>query len=1159
MFPAATSFKKRTATDDTDLSSLVASMQGRDLQCCDILQLFDALPKNPSPRQSGGQGEAFSAGSFVHGGVVGIHKNTIEYASAVQLICKFLSTRMKGRPFTSFTILDQCQSSLHIDSNNEPDSWNLIVPLSKFVGGGVWYEDEHGTMRCPSDPSLLGSLLKVDSGPQWLSATRHKHCTLPWTGRRCVLVAFSTRFCDHLKAHDVCVLRDCGFSLATSITTGELNPFQPARVPCLQDMLVLELCCGDAQICCACSRVGFQVLALDARPLSSSRVRVVKFDLTDLDVLDGLQQMILHDAARIAMLWVRVPTGTTARCRERPVPSLQKKGIKLPAPFRNKAEPDGLLHLRGVAKRKLETANLVFEALCGLVTKAARAGVRCVLENPTDSLFWFTTWFRSLESLSPASYWTSFPLCMHGGSRPKQVSLWSNSIFLAPLAAACPGESANHCHKPWVPGFRQGRHPAVSVGSYLPELLCNRVAGLLRSALAKEKVSDDPSLPAAVQRHAPATDRLVLGLQPNRAPGLLPEFGYFVHVVQPVAASEPPAPSSGRLLSRHLSTWGEVQAEKRLANVGLQCLIDNPLPSLPVEVFRFGVPLSPDKFLKRAVEVGHPHAFASNLEPTLKDVVAENISGDPLALVKTRLRFVAKWSARAKELEASERKLQDSLPEHVGKILKGKRLLLWKEMILEYDLPDKALIDDMLAGFPLSGWLPKSGAFPSHVRRPEFSVETLRHLAEGLNKATLRKMALRQDSELEEATWRETLAELQHGWIWEAPEAEEGLKVYARRFGLSQHGKIRVIDDCSCCGLNATVGTVEKFVVHAIDRMASMLAYALQVSTDTNVSLCGRTYDLKSAYKQFPVACKDRDFVRMFVNCPDQERPCAVGLNALPFGAIGSVAAFLRVSASAWMLGVIALRIVWTAFFDDYSVISKTSLKKNVGQAVEALFSLLGLTYATEGKKAPEFSAAFTMLGLVVDVSKFGEGSIQIGHTQKRVDELTTSLGQVLEADRLSAKESERLRGRRNFFEGYAFGRAPAQAVKVVDGQARAGLLKFRLTDEASSALKILIARLGSARPLEINLKSCKTWYLFTDGAFENGVGSVGAVLYDEAGAVKAVFGAKAPDSFMSQVLAYSKNPIYELEILPVLLCLCGDRSCATAKWFHTSTTRLPK
>ena len=173
-----------------------------------------------------------------------------------------------------------------------------------------------------------------------------------------------------------------------------------------------------------------------------------------------------------------------------------------------------------------------------------------------------------------------------------------------------------------------------------------------------------------------------------------------------------------------------------------------------------------------------------------------------------------------------------------------------------------------------------------------------------------------------------------------------------------------------------------------------------------------------------------------------------------------------------------------------------------------------------------------------MDVSKFGEGLIQIGHTQKRVDELTDALGQVLEANSLSAKDSERLRGRMNFFEGYAFGRGPAQAVKVLDSQARGGLLKSRLTEEASSALKILMAKLASARSLEISLKSSRTWYLFTDGAYENIVGTVGAVLYDEAGVAQGVFGAKAPDSFMRQVLAYSKNSIYELDILPVLLSL---------------------
>ncbi|CAE7557874.1 unnamed protein product, partial [Symbiodinium necroappetens] len=280
------------------------------------------------------------------------------------------------------------------------------------------------------------------------------------------------------------------------------------------------------------------------------------------------------------------------------------------------------------------------------------------------------------------------------------------------------------------------------------------------------------------------------------------------------------------------------------------------LPKSPSPRQSEGCPAKRAPFISAFLYVGGSAGLQIWDTTASRKVVDENISGDEVVLSKRRLKFVAKWTARAKELE---------------------------------------------------------------VRRPEFSVDTLKHLADGLNKATREKMAQRQSPELEQATWNETLAELQSEWIWQAPDSEEDVKVYARRFGLDQHGKIRVIDDCSCCGLNATVGVVERFVVHAIDRMASMLAYALEVSKDASTSLCGRTYDLKSAYKQFPVSCKDRDLLRMWVNCPHR-----------------SVAAFLRISNSIWMIGTIALRVLW----------------------------LLGLTYAREGKKAPEFAPVFNMLGV---------------------------------------------------------------------------------------------------------------------------------------------------------------------------------------------------
>ena len=37
--------------------------------------------------------------------------------------------------------------------------------------------------------------------------------------------------------------------------------------------------------------------------------------------------------------------------------------------------------------------------------------------------------------------------------------------------------------------------------------------------------------------------------------------------------------------------------------------------------------------------------------------------------------------------------------------------------------------------------------------------------------------------------------------------------------------KTRVIDDCSVCGLNMTVGVREKFALHTIDQLCSMLVH----------------------------------------------------------------------------------------------------------------------------------------------------------------------------------------------------------------------------------------------------------------------------------------------------------------------------------------------
>ena len=907
------------------------------------------------------------------------------------------------------------------------------------------------------------------------------------------------------------------------------------------DLLVIELCCGSANLSWACHKAGFEVMPIDHKSPKHSKLRVLALDLTLPDVVSTLKTLISQESHRIVLLWVGLPCGTASRAREKPLPHLSKKGIHVPKPLRSPLQPHGLDSLMGVDKTKTELANQVYCACTQLVLTAIALDVRCVIENPMNSRYWSTTFFRSIQQTLPGK-WVDFHACAHGGKRPKHTVLWVTDESLDSLRLYCPGTGPSHVHAPWTPKFngKSVHYPTAEEAEYHP-VLCERVAGLLRQIAVNSGALETPALQDDVRAMNSKAARLSLQIQPSGAKlhALVPEHGHYVQIIVMPNASFC-RPQHASLVSRRLVKWGTFQAEKRSPRVGIKNLVEqNLVEDEKVEIFLFGFPLSPKAFVQKAVVTGHPYSFESALDPTLKKVVHENVVGDEVCLAKTRLKFLAKWLKRAKELETDEEKLHESFEPYIRNILKGKRLLLWQEMIDDLGLPDRDLIRDMQQGFRLSGWLPSSIAFPPKSRRPEFSISTLKILSEGLNNSTMDRLRVRQEEDLEKATWGETLAEESSQWIWKCDHWDVTGKAVAHRFGLRQNDKIRVIDDCTCCGLNSTVGLPEKFLLHSIDKMASMLAFALDIVDGSQVSLCGRTYDLKSAYKQFPVNKYDRDLLRLAVNVPHQP-PALYGFNSLPFGAVGSVAAFLRISMCLWQIGVIWLRLVWTAFFDDYSVVCRTTQQKGTAHAIELLFSILGLSFARDGKKAPPFSCVFHMLGLNVDLSRFQEGSVQIGHTQKRVEELRSFLDDILAKNCLNEKTVERLRGRMNFFEGHCFGRGPSQALKVLRGQARYGASASCLSDAAKSCVKLLKERLNSAVPLQISKRSLKSWFLFTDGACgpDKFFGGVGAVLYNDEGFPVAAFSERVPDEILKRLLSCSQNPIYELELFPVLLAL---------------------
>ena len=157
----------------------------------------------------------------------------------------------------------------------------------------------------------------------------------------------------------------------------------------------------------------------------------------------------------------------------------------------------------------------------------------------------------------------------------------------------------------------------------------------------------------------------------------------------------------------------------------------------------------------------------------------------------------------------------------------------------------------------------------------------------------------------------------------------------------------------------------ERLRVHAVDEMAAYIAWCLTNLPDRSMEeVVGKTYDLKNAYKQYGVRASDRDLLRLAVWKPDEKTVNFLGINALPFGAIGSVSAFLRVSMAVWFLGVRGLHLCWTSFFDDFTLLSKRLASTSAAIAAEGLFSLLGIQYAKDGKKAVEWNTKVKTLGV---------------------------------------------------------------------------------------------------------------------------------------------------------------------------------------------------
>lgn len=154
----------------------------------------------------------------------------------------------------------------------------------------------------------------------------------------------------------------------------------------LEDLYIIEICAGSARLSKIAHGHGFRTMAVDHSTARTCGFPICIFDLTDPSDLESLLQFIDEAAESILMIWVAPPCGTSSRARERKLPKLEATGAKVPIPLRSTLQPDQLDGLGGLDKLKVEKANLIYEAVYKIATRACMHKIFVALENPTNSL-----------------------------------------------------------------------------------------------------------------------------------------------------------------------------------------------------------------------------------------------------------------------------------------------------------------------------------------------------------------------------------------------------------------------------------------------------------------------------------------------------------------------------------------------------------------------------------------------------------------------------------------------------------------------------------------------------------------------------------------------------------------------------------------------------
>ena len=751
-------------------------------------------------------------------------------------------------------------------------------------------------------------------------------------------------------------------------------------------------------------------------------------------------------------------------------------------------------------------------AIAAIVDTAVACERVVSLELPGTSPFWATPEGQRVRQQCP--HVVSLNLCCFD-AEPVSTSIASNSTCFQALNRPC------KCH--------QAKLPPETCDRVYSWNFAVRFASCLKASTSVRPVQDLSAKAATLSQP-----------KSSKFPAMVSEHQ---QVVLTHGTADWPIPCMARLKSP-LNLPQSVASELRTLPSGAQLLRVTPCNSAKRGgefefVSAWGIPRSPEEFVKAAVNAGHPCRNDFMLPPPLASAIDRNASESSESLARSRAVFFKKWIARSKELEDSEAAFKKSMAPHVSSILAPKKLLLWKELMEEYGYPDKEVFDEVTQGILLTGATPITGAFPPVFKPPTRSASDLCEWGPSLRAKILDRV--RPQGEEDTVVHAKTVEERNKSWARGPLSRDELAKdsLVSRRFGLQQGAKTRLVDDMSASGVNELVMVHESPKPHGPDVIAGAALAAMRKMPQEPLS--GRAYDLRSAYRQLPIHPSSLKHALVSHWNPEQ---CAVEIDqllALPFGAARSVYGFLRAAASVWWLGCTCLGLMWSVFYDDFVTLARTRDVRHTDAAATTFFHLLGWQFDECGEKAFEFSSVFKALGVLFDLNGAHEGRVLIKNTPSRIDELCQLITQIVDSRTLSRAAAQRLRGRMQFCDGFLFGRASRLCLKAVTRHIHSTCDEVQ-GDELWESLLRFRDCLRASRPHAVVANHQEPLYLFTDACYEpqaEWCAGLGAVVFGADGKALGFFSFCASESVRAALgEGVKKTIIFELEFLALLVAL---------------------